>query len=253
MPGCAPQLPGERLGYRARRPAGGLGQSQRPPPPTLVAVVARARGSGRSTTTSSGTGTASTAALDGGRHGGPDDVAQLLGCPPHERTDRVPAPRAALHTSAAPGEPRAPRGRPGPAHLGLGPATPPRAVAARSGRCPRGQGRTSTGTPSTEEPSTQRRGLGQGPQARARPHARRSQPAGRGRRQGRAHPSAGDQRRRPQRPWGLIAAAVVVVLFAAAVLTYAVLQVNEAEEGRVDASTRSAACRPSTTPPARST
>jgi uncharacterized protein DUF3105 len=39
----------------------------------------------------------------------------------------------------------------------------------------------------------------------------------------------------PQRPWGLIAAAVVVVLFAAAVLTYAVLQVNEAEEGRVSA------------------
>ena len=39
----------------------------------------------------------------------------------------------------------------------------------------------------------------------------------------------------PQRPWGLIAAAVVVVLFAAAVLTYAVLQVNEAEQGRVSA------------------
>jgi hypothetical protein len=39
----------------------------------------------------------------------------------------------------------------------------------------------------------------------------------------------------PQRPWGLIAAAVAVVVFAAAVLTYAVLQVNEAEENRVDA------------------
>ena len=38
-----------------------------------------------------------------------------------------------------------------------------------------------------------------------------------------------------QRPWGLIAAAVVVVLFAAAVLTYAVLQVNESEANRVDA------------------
>ncbi|TFV63621.1 DUF3105 domain-containing protein [Geodermatophilus sp. DF01-2] len=37
-----------------------------------------------------------------------------------------------------------------------------------------------------------------------------------------------------QRPWGLIAAAVVVVLFAAAVITYAVVQVNEAEAGRVD-------------------
>ncbi|SET62080.1 DUF3105 domain-containing protein [Geodermatophilus poikilotrophus] len=39
----------------------------------------------------------------------------------------------------------------------------------------------------------------------------------------------------PQRPWGLIAAAVAVLVFAAAVLTYAVLQVNEAEENRVDA------------------
>ena len=38
----------------------------------------------------------------------------------------------------------------------------------------------------------------------------------------------------PQRPWGLIAGAVAVLVFAAAVLTYAVLQVNEAEEGRVD-------------------
>lgn len=39
----------------------------------------------------------------------------------------------------------------------------------------------------------------------------------------------------PQRPWGLIAAAVAVLLFAVAVLTYAVLQVNEAEAGRVEA------------------
>jgi hypothetical protein len=37
-----------------------------------------------------------------------------------------------------------------------------------------------------------------------------------------------------QRPWGLIAGAVAVVVFAAAVITYAVLQVNQAEEGRVD-------------------
>jgi Protein of unknown function (DUF3105) len=37
-----------------------------------------------------------------------------------------------------------------------------------------------------------------------------------------------------QRPWGLIAGAVVVVVFAAAVLTYAFLQVNAAEESRVD-------------------
>jgi Protein of unknown function (DUF3105) len=38
----------------------------------------------------------------------------------------------------------------------------------------------------------------------------------------------------PQRPWGLIAAAVAVVVFAAAVITYAVVQVNEANANRVD-------------------
>ncbi|MGK5114346.1 MULTISPECIES: DUF3105 domain-containing protein [unclassified Geodermatophilus] len=37
-----------------------------------------------------------------------------------------------------------------------------------------------------------------------------------------------------QRPWGLIAGAVAVVVFAAAVITYAVVQVNQAEEGRID-------------------
>jgi hypothetical protein len=37
-----------------------------------------------------------------------------------------------------------------------------------------------------------------------------------------------------QRPWGLIAAAIAVVVFAAAVITYAVVQVNEANAGRVD-------------------
>jgi hypothetical protein len=38
----------------------------------------------------------------------------------------------------------------------------------------------------------------------------------------------------PQRPWGLIAGAVAVVVFAAAVITYAVVQVREADEARVD-------------------
>jgi hypothetical protein len=36
-----------------------------------------------------------------------------------------------------------------------------------------------------------------------------------------------------RRPWGLIAGAIAVVLFAAAVLTYAFIQVNKANEGRV--------------------
>jgi hypothetical protein len=38
----------------------------------------------------------------------------------------------------------------------------------------------------------------------------------------------------PQRPWGLIAAAIAVVVFAGAVLTYAVLQVRESEANAID-------------------
>jgi hypothetical protein len=38
----------------------------------------------------------------------------------------------------------------------------------------------------------------------------------------------------PQRPWGLIAAAVAVVVFAAAVIGYAVVEVNKANEGKVE-------------------
>jgi hypothetical protein len=39
----------------------------------------------------------------------------------------------------------------------------------------------------------------------------------------------------PQRPWGLIAAAVAVVVFAAAVITYAVVQVNAADADKITA------------------
>jgi hypothetical protein len=53
-------------------------------------------------------------------------------------------------------------------------------------------------------------------------------PAGRG---GRTRPVAGVVA--PQRPWGLIAAAVAVVVFAAAVITYAVAQVNQANADKV--------------------
>ena len=38
----------------------------------------------------------------------------------------------------------------------------------------------------------------------------------------------------PQRPWGLIAAAVAVVVFAAAVITYAVVQVNRSNADQVE-------------------
>lgn len=38
----------------------------------------------------------------------------------------------------------------------------------------------------------------------------------------------------PQRPWGLIAAALAVVVFAAAVISYAVIQVNRSKENEVE-------------------
>jgi len=38
----------------------------------------------------------------------------------------------------------------------------------------------------------------------------------------------------PQRPWGLIAAALAVVVFAAAVISYAVIQVNKSNENEVE-------------------
>jgi hypothetical protein len=54
-------------------------------------------------------------------------------------------------------------------------------------------------------------------------------PAGKG---GRTRPAANVVA--PQRPWGLIAAAVAVVVFAAAVITYAVVQVNKANADKVE-------------------
>ncbi|WNV74622.1 DUF3105 domain-containing protein [Geodermatophilus sp. DSM 44513] len=59
-----------------------------------------------------------------------------------------------------------------------------------------------------------------------------SRPGGAGTRGGRTRPVTDVVA--PQRPWGLIAAAVAVALFAAAVLVYAVQQVNQAEAARVD-------------------
>jgi hypothetical protein len=65
---------------------------------------------------------------------------------------------------------------------------------------------------------------------------------GTGRPAGKGGPAAKGGRTRPaanvvapQRPWGLIAAAVAVVVFAAAVITYAVVQVNKSKENEVQA------------------
>ncbi len=61
-------------------------------------------------------------------------------------------------------------------------------------------------------------------------------PAGKGSsssRGGRTRPTANVVS--PQRPWGLIAAALAVVVFAAAVITYAVVQVNRSNENDVEA------------------
>ena len=60
-------------------------------------------------------------------------------------------------------------------------------------------------------------------------------PAGKGSsasRGGRTRPAANVVA--PQRPWGLIAAAVAVVVFAAAVITYAVVQVNRSNADEVE-------------------
>jgi hypothetical protein len=62
----------------------------------------------------------------------------------------------------------------------------------------------------------------------ARPAAGKS--GGRG---GRTRPPTQVVAAAQRRPWGLIAGAIAVVLFAAAVLTYAFIQVNKANEGKV--------------------
>jgi hypothetical protein len=72
---------------------------------------------------------------------------------------------------------------------------------------------TSRGGSGSDRPSGQRAG---GPQGR-----------------GRTRPPANVVT--PQRPWGLIAAAVAVVVFAVAVITYAVVQVNAANADKVTA------------------
>jgi hypothetical protein len=77
-------------------------------------------------------------------------------------------------------------------------------------------------TPATGKGSSARKGT-------AAPGAGSTRPGARG--QGRARPVANVVT--PQRPWGLIAAAIAVAVFAAAVLTYAVLKVNAANADKV--------------------
>ena len=60
---------------------------------------------------------------------------------------------------------------------------------------------------------------------------------GRGSGAGRGRTPARDVVDPPRRPWGLVAAAAVVVLFAAAVLTYAVTRADRAEAERVSSPT----------------
>ena len=68
------------------------------------------------------------------------------------------------------------------------------------------------------------KGLGKGPQGKG--------PQGKGPQgRGRTRPPANVVTQ--QKPWGMIAAAVAVVVFAAAVITYAVVQVNEANADRI--------------------
>ncbi|MBM7805631.1 hypothetical protein JOD57_001468 [Geodermatophilus bullaregiensis] len=62
-----------------------------------------------------------------------------------------------------------------------------------------------------------------------------ARPAGASRATGRGRTRPPTQVVTHQRPWGLIAAAVAVVVFAAAAITYAVVQVREADAQQVDA------------------
>ena len=74
-----------------------------------------------------------------------------------------------------------------------------------------------------------------------KPASGNGRPAGKGGPAGRGASASKGGRTRPpanvvapQRPWGLIAAALAVVVFAAAVITYAVVQVNRAEADQVE-------------------
>ncbi|MCU1603768.1 MAG: uncharacterized protein JWP46_233 [Modestobacter sp.] len=82
-------------------------------------------------------------------------------------------------------------------------------------------GRAHRGTPPRGSSATGRPGSG----------SRGGNPSGRGGQRGRTRPPADVVT--AQRPWGLIAAAVAVVVFAAAVITYAVVQVNRANADKV--------------------
>jgi Protein of unknown function (DUF3105) len=82
-------------------------------------------------------------------------------------------------------------------------------------------------------------GAGRGTATRSRTAQGRSTGGGRGGAPGKGGGKGG--RGRPttmvvakQRPWGLIAGAVVVVVFAAAVITYAVVKVNDANANKAD-------------------
>ena len=68
-----------------------------------------------------------------------------------------------------------------------------------------------------------------------KPASGNGRPAGRGAtavRAGRTRPAPNVVA--PQRPWGLIAGALAVVVFAAAVIAYAVVKVNAANADKVD-------------------
>ena len=69
----------------------------------------------------------------------------------------------------------------------------------------------------------------------SRPVSTTKGPAGASRAGGRGRTRPPTQVVTQQRPWGLIAAAVAVVVFAAAAITYAVVQVRQADAERIDA------------------
>ena len=203
--GLRAQLLGQRLGHGARRDARGLGQPHRDVG-GVVAVGAVLRPLDDDVV---GHLDGERPALDGPAHSGPDDVAQLLGCHRGSVLTAAPAPG---------GPPRRSARLPG---------------CAQAADLDSASEQHRTGRPARQEHHQHR---GEALAKDRTPDATRPKSGGAGASRsgkgGRTRPPVNVVA--PQRPWGLIAAAVAVVVFAVAVIGYAVVQVNEANADKVE-------------------
>ncbi len=214
------QLLGDQLGHLARRAGGRLGQPQG----DVGGVVAVIGVLGTLDDDVVGNGHAERTAVDDGCHGGPDDVSQLLGC---HRTSvlRTPTrPDRARRCAVLLG--RAPRERPASEpRLGAGPG--PRTELGTTEQPFEGEALAKEGTPGNRGKNAPARG-GSSAAGKGASTAR----TGTGGR-GRTRPPT-QVVTQPRRPWGLIAAAIAVVLFAVLAIGYAVVKANESEANEVN-------------------